>query len=105
MNIHPCKYGKCCGHNVRCSNKNAVMMTGKTPSIGVCMMKCEFYNGVKRTSKLIRVTIEAWYNRSAGLGDTLYRLIHPIAKWVGLGNCGGCDGRRKVLNRRVPYIP
>lgn len=38
-----------------------------------------------------------------GLGDTVHRLVRPLARLLHLENCGGCQQRRAWLNRRFPY--
>ena len=38
-----------------------------------------------------------------GLGDTVHRMVRPLAKLLGLEQCGGCQKRRAWLNRHFPY--
>jgi len=38
-----------------------------------------------------------------GLGDTVHRLVRPLARLLGLEQCGGCQKRRAWLNRHFPY--
>lgn len=40
-----------------------------------------------------------------GLGDTLARWLRPIARLLGLEECGGCRRRQNWLNRWLPYTP
>lgn len=37
-----------------------------------------------------------------GAGDVIARILHPLAKVVGLENCGGCKDRQDALNKAFP---
>lgn len=38
-----------------------------------------------------------------GLGDTVARLVAPIAATLGKKGCGGCAKRQAALNKVLPY--
>lgn len=38
-----------------------------------------------------------------GMGDVVAMVAQPIAKVVGLENCGGCKQRRQDWNREIPF--
>lgn len=38
-----------------------------------------------------------------GLGDTVARWVRPLATWLSLEDCTGCQRRKEWLNRWVPY--
>ena len=38
-----------------------------------------------------------------GLGDAVALVAKPIARVLGLKNCGGCDKRQQKLNEKFPF--
>ena len=42
------------------------------------------------------------WETDAGLGDTVSRVIKKVSKGK-IKECGGCQKRRDILNRMVPY--
>lgn len=42
-------------------------------------------------------------DQEQGLGDTVARMVKPIAEFLGIADCGGCNQRREWLNRWWPY--
>jgi hypothetical protein len=40
--------------------------------------------------------------KSKGVGDTVAKMLYPIAKHVAKG-CGGCGKRADALNKAIPY--
>lgn len=40
---------------------------------------------------------------SKGLGDTVEKLLKPIAKALKLENCSPCKRRKERLNKAFPY--
>jgi hypothetical protein len=55
----------------------------------------------------LEITEEA-YERLAykytprGAGDVLAHMLHPLAKVLGLTDCGGCKDRQEALNKAFP---
>lgn len=41
--------------------------------------------------------------KSKGLGDTVEKLLKPIAKALKLENCSPCKRRKNRLNKAFPY--
>lgn len=41
--------------------------------------------------------------KPVGLGDTIHKILKPIAKLVGKSDCGSCNSRRQKLNQMFPY--
>lgn len=47
--------------------------------------------------------LEKYPERITGLGDVVAAIAKPIAKAVGLEDCGSCEERRAWLNEKVPF--
>jgi hypothetical protein len=69
------------------------------PSFGVCLLVCEKNTdkpSKKKANKMLGV------KKSKGFGDTVKKIIDKVT-----GNkvkpCGGCEKRRKLLNKLIPY--
>lgn len=90
--VTPCECklaGFCDRHNVR---KNHVLHK-------LCQTKQSYFDAWE-TKTIGNVDPDKRPSRhDRGLGDTVAR----IAKRLGFKMCGGCNGRRKLLNRLIPY--
>ena len=49
-----------------------------------------------------RIDGEWFYPEVRGLGDLVAAFAKPIARAIGLKDCGGCAQRQAWLNRKVP---
>ena len=54
-------------------------------------------------ASLVTPHVSASESVSQGLGDTVHRLVRPLARLLGLEHCGGCQKRRAWLNRHFPF--
>ena len=91
-----CKHWRECGvKNGGCCDVNEYVR----PSFGVCLLACGKNTdkpSEKKAKKMLGI------KRSRGLGDTVKKAIDKITRGK-VKPCGGCEKRRKILNKMIPY--
>jgi len=78
---------------------------GERPSLGACVLICKRCAGPHdMTHPALAGKLSPPHPNPAGFGDTLANAIHKVSRGK-IRPCGGCEKRRKSLNKMFPAAP